>query len=199
MLASKISITFKHDWSNLIKKYDYLKTLLNNSPKAKSKWVDAYKAERFDFGESGSYVSFDTNTLIPGTASSLNGKIVENMIPWIDQLKNDLSELKLANIGFQGNYGSIERHNDNKDESGMEGHCKLNYIIDNSNTISYAERDGIVESYPSEKDTGWLLDTTTVHWVEGEGQRYLFQLTFDQPFSEVLEWFEKHPNLVYGE
>lgn len=196
MLISKIPITFQQDWSDLIAKYDHLKQLLNKNPNVKSKWIDAYKAERYDFGASGSYVLFDTNTIMPGSASSLNGSMVEKLLPWIPKLKQDMFSLKIASIGFQGNSGPVERHVDNKEDV-LAGHCKLNYIIDNYDVVTYAERDGVVENYPSVKDTGWLIDTTAEHWVEGQGQRYIFQICFDEEFSKVLEWFKQHPNLIY--
>lgn len=198
MLATKISIKFQQDWSGLIAKYEHLKQLLNNNPNAKGKWIEAYKANRYDFGASGSYLSFDSITEQPGMASTINGQIVEDLLPWIDQLKSDLSELSVANIGFQGNNGPLKRHTDGKVDSSLVGHCKLNYCINNYDAISYVQRDDVVETYPSVKDGAYLLDTTAEHWVEAVGQRYLFQISFDDPFEKVLAWFEQHPNLVYG-
>ena len=164
-MLSKIDIKFINDWSLLIKKYQKFQRVLNAKPSS-GEYIEGYKTFRYDFGTSGSLVSYDS--IVSGTdvASSANGKIVEAELPWIDKLKQNMSELNIQSVTFQSNFGSLNPHCDGQEESGTIFHCKLNYIIDD-------------------------------YWVNGTGQRYIFQICFHQKYSEVLEWFNDHPGLVY--
>ena len=195
-MLSKIDIKFINDWSLLIKKYQKFQQVLT-AKSGSGEYIEGYKACRYDFGTSGSLVSYDS--IVSGTdvASSANGKIVEAELPWIDKLKQNMSELNIQAVAFQSNFGSLNPHCDGQEESGTIFHCKLNYIIDDYDACSYVKDGETVLSYPSIKDTAWLLDTTKLHWVNGTGQRYIFQICFHQKYSEVLEWFNDHPGLVY--
>jgi hypothetical protein len=195
-MLSKIDIKFIHNWSPLIKKYKKFHQVLKSEPGSK-KYIEGYNnSVRYDFGSAGSLTAYN---IVTGTdvASAAAGQIIESELPWIDKLKQDMSELQISAITVQCNFGSLSPHRDGKEESSTIYHCKLNHIIDNYNACSYVKDGDTVLSYPSEKDTAWLLDTTKVHWVNGTGERYVFQICFHQKYSEVAEWFNDHPGLVY--
>jgi hypothetical protein len=198
-MISKIELSIDHDWYPLIQKYQYLKKTLANFPENRGKYIDGYKTFRYDFGESGTVIYYDALTQNKKSAGSISGVIVENFLPWISKLKEDLADLNLASVGFQENTEKISAHRDGQEDSTTTKHCKLNYIIDDYTDITYAQdTQGNIEKYFSVKNTAWLLDTTTTHWTENNTQpRYLFQLTFHQDYNEVSRWFDQKGKLHY--
>jgi hypothetical protein len=153
---------------------------------------------RFDFGNHGSLISFDHIVSGNDTAGAISGLLVETELPWVGKLKNDLAELNLVSIAFQRNFGSLAPHSDGQEHADTIFHCALNYIIDDFDACTYVQDGNNILSYPSKKNTAWLLDTTKMHWVDGSAQRYVFQLRFHQKHSEVLDWFNCHPGLIYS-
>jgi hypothetical protein len=196
-MISKINIKFVQDWSSLINKYQKFNQVWERNPSG-VKFIKGYASRRYDFGDSGSLISFDPILAENSKATTANGKIIESQLPWVNKLKEDLSELNLAGITFQSNFGSLKPHSDPQEDPNNIFHCKLNYIIDDFDACTYVKDGDTVMSYPSVKDTAWLLDTTKVHWVECTGQRYIFQVSFHQKYSEVLKWFNSHPDLIYA-
>lgn len=195
-MLAKIDIKFIQDWSPLIKTYNKLNRVTEGKPKS-AKYIKNFKSYRFDFGSSGALVTFDS--IVSGTdyASNVSGPMVENKLPWTNRLRQDMSDLNIAGITFQSNFGSLLPHIDGQEKDSTNFHCKLNYIVDDFDACTYADDGDTILSYPSARDTAWLLDTTKRHWVNGNGQRYIFQICFHQKYSEVLDWFNNHPNLIY--
>jgi hypothetical protein len=199
MSISKINLRIEQDWAPVIQKFDRVKNLLISYPTEKAKWIDGYKGFRYDFGQSGSFLFFDSITEHKKTAGALSGLMLENVLPWLSQLKIDFAELNLASAGIQGSVGKLLKHRDGQELIETKKHCKLNYIIDDYTDITYVENDNNnISEYPSIKNTAWLIDTTKNHWVENNtGPRYIFQLTFHQAYNEVAEWLSNKEALIY--
>jgi hypothetical protein len=198
-MISKIELLIEHDWNPLIQKYQYLKKTLVNFPEHKGKYVDGYKTFRYDLGESGSIIYYDSLTQNKKGAGAIAGPMVENFLPWISKLKEDLTDLNLVSVSLQENTEKLLAHQDGQADSTITKHCKLNYILDDYTDITYAEdTQGNIAKYCSVKNTAWLLDTTKKHWTENHTRtRYVFQLTFHQAYDEVSQWFDQKGKLHY--
>jgi hypothetical protein len=205
MIVSKIDILFDLDWDPVFKKFIYLKDLINKQPPTKS-LTTTFGETRYDFGDNGSFMFYNNISNIKNSSGALTGRIIENLLPWQEQLKNDFKEINLTGIGLQWGIDDLLCHVDGVDDPGQElskaggiHHCKLNYSLTDNDAITYAKNDdGSVETYPTVKNTAYLIDTTKPHWVKNSSTRFLFQLTFHEDFRKVNQWFSEHPGLSYG-
>lgn len=201
--SAKLDLTINQDWSRIVNIYSTMREKwINNELKLDSR-NEHWSTDYYNFGNLGSLISLDNRTEKRKQCCTLTGKIIESQLPWIKQLKEDLTELGLESIGIMGTTASISGHVDlHNPEVDAVGHCRIIYMINNSDTVTYVKNNQQVEHYPSDANTAWLLDTTKYHWVEKQSGteeiRYVFQLTFYKQFSEVLEWFNNHPGLVYS-
>ena len=194
----QVDLVISHDWSKTVSLYNliYKKWIQDELPG--KKWVEEYHTYQFDFSSYGSLVSLDSITDKEKTAGMLNGPIVESTLPWIKNLKKDLSSLNLVAVAFYETQGSIHRHKDGLlSDQKDKGHCRLNYIVTDCEAVTYVDSDGVIDHYPSIANTAWLLNTQKEHWVENQTKRHLFQLTFNQPYEEVREWFQQRGPLRY--
>jgi hypothetical protein len=128
---------------------------------------------------------------------SISGPILESMLPWTKQLRKEMSEIDLSAIMFLECNQDMIPHADGK-PLGVSHHCRINYMINDCDSVTYVDNNGTIESYPTVAGTAWLLDVSKLHWVKNNQKRHAFQLTFYKPFDEVLNWFNCHPNLSYG-
>jgi len=198
MTVSKIDLRIHQDWNPLIEKCDRIKNVLKNFSEEKAiRGGKNYGSLRYDFGESGSFMFFDDITTEKRTAGAMSGILVESFLPWINRLKEDLSDLNLVSVAFQFNAGNLRRHADANDDCVKE--CKVNYIIDDYTDKTYTDDlHGTVSNYPSVKNSAWLIDTSKYHWVTNNTKtRYIFQLAFHQDYDEVAEWFVRKGRLEY--
>lgn len=201
--AAKLDLTINQDWTRTISMYSTMKEKWANGELRLDSRNDHWDTDYYNFGELGSLISLDNRTKESKQCCSLTGKIVEMQLPWIKKLKEDCKDLELVSIGIMGTTASISRHKDlHNAEVDAKGHCRIIYVINNSDTITYVENNNEVEHYTSTANTAWLLDTTKYHWVDKksgpEEIRYVFQLTFYKSFNEVLKWFNDHPGMVYS-
>jgi hypothetical protein len=198
-MLSKIELLIEHDWNPLIQKYQYLKKTLANFPETNGKYIDGYKTFRYDLGESGSITYFDSLTQNKKGAGRISGPMVENFLPWISKLKEDLTDLNLVGVSLQENTEKLLAHRDGQEDLTVTKHCNLNYILDDHTDITYVQdTQGNTKQYFSVKNTAWLLDTTKKHWTENNTRaRYVFQLTFHQDYDEVARWFDQKGKLHY--
>ena len=199
MTISKINLTLEQDWIPVIKKFEYLKNLLKDYSGDKGTWVNGYNEFRYDFGSHGSFMFFDSITADKKTAGIMTDNFLTTFLPWFNQMKEDLSPLNVASVGFQGNTGNLIKHKDGQEKINTTKHCKLNYIIDDFTDVTYTQDDlNNIYTYPSTKNSAWLIDTTKEHWSDhNSGPRYIFQLAFHQDFNEVDAWFREKNALAY--
>lgn len=203
MASAKLDITINQDWSRIIDIYSTMREKWISGALCLDSKNSHWDTEYQDLGYLGSLISLDNRTEQSKQCCTLAGKIVESKLPWIKQLKSDCADLRLESIGIMGTTTSISGHVDLHNlEVDQQGHCRIIYIINDSDCITYVKNNNQLEQYPSVAGTAWLLDTTKYHWVEKksgpEEIRYVFQLTFYKKFEEVLEWFDRHPGLIYS-
>jgi len=184
-----------YDWAQLINKLHQIKTFCDAHPE-RGVFYKSVDTSRYDFGNLGSFMPFNGITDIPNVAGCISGTMVESIIPWVDQLKKDLQGLIVSGITFQYNTAGLNRHIDGQVDSETKKHCKLNYMIRDENYSTFIDAGTEVLSYPTKKDTAWLIDTTLPHWVEGRGTRYIFQVSFHDSFDTVYQHLE-NLNLIY--
>lgn len=196
--VEQLNIKFNQDWSKICALLDNLQHRWKNNELKQSTWVEEYKVTRYDLGALGSFIPLDSITANPKTGFTVNGKLLEAMLPWSKKIKNDFADSGLVSMSFLECHEDLKPHVDGQ-EPGITGHCRLNYIIHDCDAVTYLDNNGKIESYPSTAGTAWLVDTTKLHWVKNGQKRQLFQLMFHRPFSEVYNWFQAHPNLQYGE
>ena len=196
--VAQINIKFNQDWSKIIDLLHHVQEKYNNGLLKQGQWIEEYMITRYDLGTMGSFIPLDSITKNPKTGSTINGLLLETLLPWSKKLKSDFRNSGLVSLAFLECCEDLEPHVDGQ-EPGIVGHCRLNYIVYDCDSVTYLDNDGLIENYPSIGGTAWLVDTTKLHWVKNGEKRYLFQLMFHRPFSEVYEWFEQHPNLTYGD
>ena len=207
---AKIDITINQDWSKVISIHNDIKKRwqdgkLNKFKKEISMVDSAYTSAyadaemvRYDFGNSGSFLPQQGNSEVEPMVSSLSGPIFTSQLSWISKLKEDFKELE-PSFSLQETNGCFDRHKDGEVKDSKKKHCKLNWVIEDGTGNTYSEDDdGSITSYPNLKG-GYLLDTTKFHWVECADTRYVFTISFHEPFDKVLSWLNDHPNLVYSQ
>ena len=134
------------------------------------------------------------------TTSFLHGNIVEVNLPWIAQLKSDLQELNISAICLCKAENDVLSHADRSDVSTASTTiCKLNYVIQDSNSVIYVTNDNGEDSSLAVKDAALLMNVVRHHRVRSDNsQLYTLQICFYKSYNEVVEWFQAHPNLFYS-
>lgn len=182
-----------YDWSKLINKLEQTRKFCMQHPEKKI-YHSGTHDYRYNFNKIGSFSPFNNSTKIPFNAGCMAGLIVETEIPWINKLKEDIGIVN--SVSFQFNIESIARHVDGQDDPAITQHCKLNYMISDQDYVTYVDTGDKILSYPTKKDTAWLIDTSLPHWVHGQGTRYTFQLGFHVSFETAKQHLESL-NLTY--
>ena len=151
----------------------------------------------YHFGATGCFSTLDCVTETARDSALLSGAIVTAQLPWTAKLREDFAPLKIFNFDISGMTGSFKPHVDRK--PGYDGaHCRINYMLNDTAAVTYAQGKHGVESYPGHVHTAWLLDTTKTHWVDNSQSRYIFQINLHEPYDTVCQWLDQHPGLAYG-
>lgn len=143
----------------------------------------------YEFGSAGT-VSHITN----GSAQwyAVTGSLIESTMRFLPQLVTDLADLTptFASINFLVGNGA-----EHKDQVTQQ--TGFNYFFNTSNSTTYARNGAYEESYPSEANTGWLLDIQHPHRIDNTDQRIWFNLRFGKSFDYCQQWFSDAQILVY--
>ena len=186
---AKINLTINQNWEQLITVGKTLQAKAHAGKLPEANWIESYQDYRYDLNEFGSVQFFDpiTDPTDPKFSTvSYCGKIVEGMLPWSRKFRQDFADLNLVTFTYLETAGNITKHCDRLDpETAHLGHCRVIYVINDTNAVTYAELDGHIESYPSRAKTAWLLDTSKPHWIENNQIRQVLQITFHEPFAKV--------------
>jgi hypothetical protein len=196
--VTQVDLQINTNWNRLIDLFDSVNQKYKDNQLTDGIFVKEYNTMQYNFGELGCFISLDNLTDNPGESASLNGKILEHMLPCSQQIKHDLKDLDLVSMSILECTNDIHPHIDSQVQSDLPGQCRINYIIAGEDAVTFVDNDGQIESYRSIPGTAWLLDTTKLHWVKNSSRRHLFQLTFYQPYQTVLNWFNQHPQLIYN-
>ena len=192
-----VDVAITQDWTKLIALFDSLRTRWQNNQLENGVLIPESGDCRYYFGNTGCFTTLDCVTGHAQDSALLSGAIVDSQLPWIKQLEQDFAPLKIFNFDISGMTGSFTPHVDRK--PGHDGaHCRINYMLNNTAAVTYAQGLDGVESYPGRVHTAWLLDTTKTHWVDNSQSRYIFQINFHESYDTVSHWLDQHPGLMYG-
>jgi hypothetical protein len=143
----------------------------------------------YELGSTGT-VSHITN----GSAEwySVTGKLIESTMRFLPLMLDDLADLDPTFASINYMVGNGAEHRDH--ESQQTG---FNYFFADCDSTTYARNADICESYPSVKDTGWILDIQQLHSISNTNERIWFNLRFGKPFAYCRDWFADHLVLTY--
>jgi hypothetical protein len=116
-------------------------------------------------------------------------------MPWLSGMLDKMSELNPDDGAISYMIGEGAGHID-------APHMKaaLNYIFYNTDktACTWVLLDANKETYPSDVNTAWLLDTQQLHGISNTGERWALSIHFNAEYNLVKEWFDNHPNLIFG-
>ena len=197
---TQIDLKIDQDWSKIINIYNNIINLWKTDSLHNQIYLDGLNTYQFDLGVLGSLTTLDNISVEPKTVSFLHGNIVESNLPWIEKLKSDLQELNISAICISKSDNDVLSHVDHSNNSmAPTDICKLNYVMNNSNSVVCVANNNGEDSIPALKDTALLMDVSYHHRaISNNNPLYLFQICFYKPYCEVVEWFQSHPNLLYS-
>ena len=195
MKSNIVQVNFKvqHDWSKLITIYKNIIDHWTNNKLHNQVYLKEINTYQYDLGVFGSLTVLDdiTPQKKKGSASFLHGRIVESNLPWIQQLQNDLSPINLSSVCIFNSNQNITSHTDKSQIVDKQNEiCKLNLFMTDSDSQLHVENDGQVESITAVTNQAWLLNVVNPHWATIPQDLFLFQLSFNKPFDQVVEWFK---------
>jgi hypothetical protein len=182
----KVNLTINHDWTPT-------KTLVTKLLALEdSAIVESY-------GDADHYLLGKLGTISKHKVSKqwlrLSSPVVNKSIPWLTTMLERMTELKPDD-------GAISFMTGNGGEHIDFPHLQtaLNFIITNTDPAAYTwvKDDTHCETYPSNVNTAWLLNTQKLHGIQNSGERWSLSIHFNTDYFVVKEWFDKHPNLVFG-
>ena len=192
-----VDLTISQDWSKLITLFDSLRTRWQNDQLENGVYVEESGDYHYRFGNTGCFTTLNCVTKNAMNSALLSGAIVDSQLPWIRKLQQDFAPLTIANVDISGMTGSFDPHVDRRPNyNGPQ--CRINYMLNETSAVTYAQGLDGVESYPGHVYTAWLLDTEKTHWVDNSESRYIFQINFEESYNTVSQWLDQHPGLVYG-
>jgi hypothetical protein len=195
MKSNIVQVNFKvqHDWSKLITIYKKIIDHWTNNKLHNQVYLKEINTYQYDLGSLGALTVLDdiTPQKKKGSASFLHGSIVETNLPWIQQLQNDLSPINLSSVCVFNSNQNITSHTDRSRIIGKQNEiCKLNLFMADSDSQLHIENNGQVESVTAVANQAWLLNVVNPHWATIPQDLFLFQLSFNKPFDQVIEWFK---------
>ena len=188
MSFTKVELTIDHDWQSTI---DMAKKLLS---------IKSNSTSVTDFGNSKHYDLKSLGVISDHSLSPswyrFSGPLINKTMPWLGKMLLMFKELNPDDgcisymLGHGGDHIDIP-----------EARTALNYIFYNSDSSAYTwsidDREN-KNSYPSDINTAWLLDTQQLHGVANTGERWTLSIHFNCEYEKVSAWFNKHNNLIFG-
>jgi hypothetical protein len=200
--VKKINLVIHQDWSEVMFVNQSIRERVSSGQLPDPVWVEEYGDYKYNFGNFGAIQFLDglaDHTTPKYSTSMFYGKMVESMLPWTKEIRNTFKELNIAGFTYYETAGNISPHIDGQINGQAEqGHCRLNYIINDTDAVTYVDNNGNIESHGSESGSAWLIDTTKLHWVKNNQERQVFQITFHDPFKRVSDYLSGYPKLEFG-
>jgi hypothetical protein len=198
----KINLIIHQDWTKLTDLTNRVLVQGAEGKLPKGKFYEEYDDYRYDLNTYGSVFFLDSLS-DPGTpkysSSMIGGKIVETLLPWSADCRKLFDGLNLVSFTYFVTKGNLAPHSDGHLEGQAdEGHCRLNYIVNDTDAMTYVDNDGKIESYPSHANTAWLLDTTKTHWVVNSQYRQVLQFNFSSSFDKVFNYISNLSKIEFG-
>lgn len=188
-LTQQINLKINQDWSKVIAGLNYAINLVQTGSDRVTK---SYKYS--DYGHH--YELGNAGTLAHVTNGSsywynFNGPLLLGMLPWANQLMQDLQPMNPTFITINKLIGNGSEHVDQPGQN-----TGLNYFINTTKSVTYCKDGELEESYPSVQDTAWILDIQKKHKIENLDTRIWFNLRFQADFKTCQEFF-KNKNFIY--
>ena len=153
-------------------------------------------SEKIDYGNSTFYHIGALGSVVQHNIShnwhNLVGPWTKKYLPWLSGMLLDMAALEPRyGISIMEGYGG--EHTDFPDVP-----TAFNYPVSTTQAETYVKFNGSEYCYPSIADQPWILNTQCLHGIRNNEFRVVFNLHFGKPYTEVKQWFNDHPNLVYG-
>lgn len=182
----QVQLTINHDWTKT-------KSVVNNIIS-----IDRTKLEQESYGQSEHYSLKSLGVLSVHSLSNcwyrVVGPVVNRTMPWLTELLDTMKELNPDDGAISYMIGNGGEHIDLPHMS-----TALNYIFDNTDALAYTWVNNVgKETYSSDIGTAWILNTQLPHGIVNNGNRWALSIHFDQDYNTVAEWFNRHPNLIFG-
>ena len=113
--VAQINIKFNQDWSEVIDLLHHIQEKCNNGLLKQGQWIEEYMITRYDLGAMGSFIPLDSITKNPKTGSTINGPLLETLLPWSKKLKSDFQDSGLVSLSFLECYEDLEPHVDGQE------------------------------------------------------------------------------------
>lgn len=191
-LSFPVHIKINADWTKAINLFEKGLDILENRSELITK--------EYKFSDYGYHYEIAHNMSIAHVTNGspdwygTNGPLVLASMPWVKTMMEDMEELNPLFPSFNRLVGPGLEHVDQPTTL-----TALNYFIADGTAITTVSDGSDVETYPTKKDTGWLLDIQKPHRIDNTETRIWLNIRFGKPIDVCYNWFCKHPNLVYGD
>lgn len=179
--CQQTNLTIKHDWSKTQSAFSELLALASDNGEHYGNSL------HFPIQNLG---MVSKHKLSPGWIR-IAGPAINKTMPWLPSLLSEMKELCPDDSCISRLQGDGARHVDLKTAPSA-----LNFIFANNDPEAYTVAGE--ERYPSVVDTAWILDTQQPHAIINKGERWTLSIHFKVPYNVVQEWFNAHPNLIFG-
>lgn len=187
LYCQQVDLKIHHPWDQTKK---LVKNLVALEPRTQSQAMYG-DSTHFELGNIGVLSKHNLSESWYRVASPL----VNKTMPWLEQMLDTFSSLNPDDSAISYMLGNGGEH---VDWPHMQ--TALNFVFDNtdSNAYTWVKNSDHIETYPSIVNTAWILDTQKPHGITNSGERWALSIHFNRDYAEVKEWFDKHPQLIFG-
>lgn len=121
------------------------------------------------------------------------GSVLTEELPWLNDMIEDLAELKVSDIMFNKIEGDGVPHID----LGVGPVAVNHFFMPDKTSLTRIWDDHYEESYWHHAGSTWILNSQVIHSIENVGDRYWFNFRLNAEFDVVKKWFEKIDYLQY--
>lgn len=189
-LTYQTPIRIVNDWSKTIQVLEHsVELVTSNSPRITKRYQYSDYGYHYEIGNTGT-VSHVTN----GSSYwyAVAGPVIESTMRFLPMLREDLAELEPTFATVNILVGDGAEHKDQNNQ--LTG---FNYFITTTNSTTHVRDSETEESYPSVRDTGWILDIQQRHRISNTDRRIWFNMRFGKPFDYCRDWFADQLVMVY--
>ena len=186
MYCQQVDLVIQQDWSRT-------KTVMNKLRELET------RATQSQYGLSTHYDLGALGTISKHSPSQswyrISSTVINQTMPWLAGMLAQMQELLPDEGCISVMFGPGAEHIDVP-----EMKTALNYIFDNSDPSAYTwvKHNEHYETYPSDINTAWILDTQKLHGIENTGERWSLSIHFNAEYDKVKQWFDNNPSLIFG-
>lgn len=124
-----------------------------------------------------------------------SGVAITTTMPWLPNMLTAMRDLHPDDVCISRLRGEGAAHVDLP-------HLRtaLNYVFgnDDDQAFTWVGPEHARETYASDVDTAWLLDTQVPHGITNDGERWTLSIHFNADYDQVAAWFAERPGLRFG-